>query len=274
MPDSDPIPRNNVTVSGKSEARTTLVFVCGLGTDQTCWDGVAQAFADDFRIVTFDNVGAVASNQEVFRTHTSRYLNIKGYASDLLEICAALRLGPSTVFVGHSMGAMACMIASVAAPVSCSRLVLLGASPRYANAPGYVGGFTKDDIDATYEAATKSYLDWTRYLAAMVIPNPQQRQLAERFAEALLRVPQDMMLTILCSILQADRREELHSVTKPALIIQARDDFFVPAAVAEHLRVNLRESELCTIDAAGHLPHLTAPAKVVAAMQPFLASLI
>jgi len=82
-----------------------------------------------------------------------------------------------------------------------------------------------------------------------------------------------MMLTIRCWILQADRRADLRSVTKPALIILARDDFFVPAAVAERLHETLRDSELRMIDATGHLPHLTAPAEVVAAMRPLLAPL-
>ncbi|MDE2440829.1 MAG: alpha/beta hydrolase, partial [Betaproteobacteria bacterium] len=102
----NPLTRNNVTVTGNRGARKTIVFVNGLGTDQSYWNRVTPAFANDYRLVLFDNVGAIEANQEYFRENQFRYLNVNGYATDLLEICSTLDLNGDTVLVGHSLGAM------------------------------------------------------------------------------------------------------------------------------------------------------------------------
>ena len=61
------------------------------------------------------------------------------------------------------------------------------------------------------------------------------------------------------------------SMPRPVLLIQSHDDYFVPASVAEYLHAHIRGSVLKTIDAEGHLPHISAPDKVVAALREFLA---
>jgi sigma-B regulation protein RsbQ len=48
--------RNNVTVTGAG-ARP-MIFAHGYGCDQHMWRAVAPAFADDYRLVLFDHVGA------------------------------------------------------------------------------------------------------------------------------------------------------------------------------------------------------------------------
>ena len=52
--------RNNVTVSGAGTQ--TIIFAHGFGCDQHMWRFVAPAFADRYRVVLFDHVGAGASD--------------------------------------------------------------------------------------------------------------------------------------------------------------------------------------------------------------------
>lgn len=261
---------NNVTVSGRQDATKTMVFVNGLGTDQRYWRNVAQAFSDEFRLVLFDNVGAVETSQAFFREKQSRYLNVNGYAADLLEICSQLRLVGDTVLVGHSLGAMAGVLASIERPRQFKRLILLGASPCYANVGDYHGGFSKEDIDAAYVALTRNYAEWSRELALAAMGAPDRPSLAHRFAESIARVPQDMMLTVLCSVLQTDHRASLSKVRVPTLIVQSQNDFFVPPSVAEFLLANISDSQLAVIDAHGHLPHVSAPEKVIEAIRQYV----
>ena len=267
---NDPLPRNNVTVTGNLSAGKTLVFVNGLGTDQSCWSQVAPAFADAYRLVLFDNVGSVEANQAYFREKRARYLNVTGYAADLLEVCGALKLDGKTTVIGHSLGALAGLLASIEQPRQFERLVLLGASPRYANTEGYEGGFSRSDIDATYLAMGRNYSEWSKALAVAAMGNPERPSLAARFAESIVRTPQDMMLTVLCSVLQTDHRADLEKVTVPTLIIQSRDDFFVPLGVAKYLHARIPGAAFTLIDATGHLPHVSAPDKVVAAIKAFI----
>jgi sigma-B regulation protein RsbQ len=266
----DPLTRNNVTVTGNQAAARTMLFVNGLGTDQSYWNQVTPAFADAYRIVLFDNVGAVESNQACFRAKPSRYLNVKGYATDLLEICSALKLRNGVILVGHSLGATAGLLASIERPRQFGRLVLLGASPRYADSDTYHGGFSKKDIDATYAALQQDYVEWSKALASAAIGTANRPALALRFAESIARIPQDMMLTVLCSILQTDHRAGLVKVSVPTLVIQSQQDYFVPLAVARYLQTNIPDCQLTLIEATGHLPHVSAPGKVVAAIEKFI----
>lgn len=247
-----------------------MVFVNGLGTDQSYWSQVAPSFANDYRLVLFDNVGAIESNQTYFRENQFRYLNVNGYAKDLLEICSTLNLGGDTVVVGHSLGATAGMLAAIERPEQFDRVVLIGASPRYANTEGYQGGFSKEDINGTYAALGRNYGEWAKGLASAAMKNLDRPTLVNRFADSIARIPQDMMLTVLCSILQLDHRADLHKLSVPTLVIQAQEDFFVPEAIAEFLLANIPDCQLMMIDAIGHLPHVSAPEKVVAAIRSFL----
>lgn len=266
----DPLKRNNVTVSGNPQARKTIIFVNGLGCDQHIWNQITPTFADDYRLVLFDNVGSIAANQEYFSGRQYRYLNVNGYALDLLEICSALRLQGNTIVVGHSLGAMAALLASIQKPSLFSKLVLIGASPRYSNTDDYQGGFSNADIDATYAALQRDQMDWSRKYASVAMAAPDRPALAESFAESLAHIPHDLILTILCSLLQMDHRDNLPKVSSPTLLIQSREDHFVPPAVADYMQAHIPDCRLSLIDAVGHLPHVSAPDKVIAAMAPFI----
>jgi sigma-B regulation protein RsbQ len=53
--------------------------------------------------------------------------------------------------------------------------------------------------------------------------------------------------------------------------VQSRDDAAVPREVAEFLHRQIPRSRLQVIDASGHLPHVSAPQTVIAAIRGFLA---
>lgn len=52
----------------------------------------------------------------------------------------------------------------------------------------------------------------------------------------------------------------------PAVILQTRQDPAVTIDAAEFLRDHLADSVLEILDASGHLPHLSAPDTVIAAL--------
>ncbi|MBS0395654.1 MAG: alpha/beta hydrolase, partial [Proteobacteria bacterium] len=164
----DPLHRNNVRVVGRTDSPRTIVFVHGFGTSQEAWRDVAAPFLADWRIVLLDNVGAGASPPEAFVQH--RYLGLATYANDLVEVVRSLDLC-GAVFVGHSVGAMIALLAAVQEPPRCSRLVLLGASPRYLDEPGYRGGFSSPDLAQIYRAVAENYADWTDAFAPAMMDN-------------------------------------------------------------------------------------------------------
>ena len=243
-----------------------MVFVHGFGTDQTAWRDVVPAFCSDYRILLLDNAGAGRSAPEAFVQH--RYLALRTYAADLAEVCAAAGV-QDAVLVGHSVGAMICTLAANEHPTLAAKLVLVGASPRYLDEPGYRGGFSEQDLQAIYGAVAAGYDEWADHYARAAM-DPGRPELAQHFASTLKQVPADHALTVLCSIFQSDLRTELRHVKLPTLIVQARNDVAVPLEVAEYLHRSIPGSTLRVIEAAGHLPHVSAPTVVVAAMAEFL----
>ena len=150
------------------------------------------------------------------------------------------------------------------------KLVLIGTSPCYLNLGNYRGGLERSDIDAIYRAIHDDYLGWTSALAASIMSTSDQPQLARTFAATLASIPDEMMLTVLCSILQQDYREDIEHVATPTLIIRSQRDPFVPPFVANYLHNHLPGSRLAVIEAAGHLPHVSAPGEVAKAILNFI----
>jgi sigma-B regulation protein RsbQ len=267
--DQNAIRKNNVTVTGKLDAERSILFLHGFGTDQSAWKEVLPAFEERYRIVLMDNMGAGQSDKEYLSSH--HYTNLHDYARDLLDVCQALKL-EDAIFVGHSVAAMIGVLAAIEKPRHFSKMVLIGASPRYMNADDYHGGFTREDIDALYEAVLAGFSNWATGFAAVAMGNPQQPELARHFAASIQSLDVNHALSTLCAIFQSDHRQDLPRLNKPTLLIQAREDIAVPLAVAEYLHRHIPLSQLEVINATGHLPHISAPAEVVRAMQGFLSA--
>jgi len=144
--------RNHINILGNGTQ--TIIFAHGFGSDQTAWRHQVAAFASDYRIVLFDHVGAGKSDFSAYSPH--RYSSLYSYAEDLLEICHELKL-TNSILVGHSVSGMISLLAALIDPSCFSQLIFVGASPRYLNDVGYVGGFDQSDLDALYGAMSANY---------------------------------------------------------------------------------------------------------------------
>lgn len=268
MPAFDPLTKSHVTVIGNPAASRTLVFVHGFGTDQHAWDAVAAAFLPEYRVVLFDTAGAGQFAPEAFES--SKYISLKGFVQDLIDICATLKLS-NAILIGHSVGAMIGALATLQQPGFFSKLVMIGASPRYMDDDNYVGGFTKADIDNVFSSMAEKYHEWVLGFAPHMMGNPHRTELADYLATTLSAIPPKTALTIAHAIFNSDVRAEIAKIAIPTLLIQAQQDSAVPLDVAHYLHRHIAGSTLNVINASGHLPHISAPDAVVAAIQNFLA---
>ena len=260
--------RNHVNVTGNPDARESLLFVHGFGTDQTAWSGVTPSFEQDYRIILLDNVGAGMADMAAYELNQARYASLRGYAADLLEIMAALG-GERFTLVGHSAGAMMALLAANESPQRCARLVMIGASPRYMDDEGYRGGFTPKDLADIHMAMSQNYASWANAFAPLAMGNPDKPGLATYFANTLSAVPQALALKVLMSILVSDHRLDVRQTRVPTLIVHSHEDIVVPTEVAEFLHAQIPGSCLKMINATGHFPHLSNPEGIVAAMKAF-----
>jgi sigma-B regulation protein RsbQ len=261
----DVVRRHHIDIRGSGER--TMLFSHGFGCDQRMWSLVAPAFEGDHRVILFDHVGAGRSDLAAYKA--SRYTSLGAYAEDVLEIIEELDLH-DVVFVGHSVSAMIGVIAAAGMPERFSRLVLVGPSPRYIDDDGYVGGFSRAQIDELIEAMDANYLGWSRAMAPVIVGNPERPQLGETLANSFCHTDPDIARQFARVTFLADNRADLERVAVPSLILQCEEDVIAPRAVGEYVRDHLRNSELVVLDATGHCPNLSAPDEVIAAMRRYL----
>lgn len=259
--------KHHVRITGNPAAAKTILFAHGFGSDQSVWRLVAAPFLTDFRVVLFDSLGAEQDDPNDHDQH--RYSELAAYVDDLLAIMQSLDLA-HVIAVGHSAGAMICALAAIRQPACFSRLVLIGASPHYLDAENYHGGFTRAQVDAIYHHAALNLSKWADSFAGTVVANADRPQLAQHFAESIKRIPAGRILTSLCAIFQSDLRATIGQLDVPTLILQTRDDPAVPIEVAQFLHQHIKGSRLTVVDAEGHLPHLSSPNEVIAAMRDFV----
>jgi sigma-B regulation protein RsbQ len=262
----DVLARNNVNVRGRADAQPIL-FVHGFGCDQNMWRFVTPAFEPGYRVVLLDLVGAGASDLSAWSS--SKYQTLQGHAVDILEICHVLRL-EDAIYVGHSVSAMIGVLAARAEPDRFAKLVLIGPSPCYINDGGYVGGFSREDIEQLLESLDSNYLGWSSAMAPVIMGNPQRPELSEELENSFCRTDPKIARHFARVTFLSDNRADLPLVRTPTLILQCSEDVIAPPVVGEYVSRSMPGARLVMLNATGHCPNLSAPQETIAAMRPFL----
>ena len=260
--------RNNVQIAGQGDR--PMLFAHGFGCDQNMWRFVAPHFEDRYRVVLFDHVGAGRS--DISSYDRGKYGTLDGYATDVLEICEELDL-EDVIFVGHSVSAMIGVLAARREPARFGALVLVGPSPRYLNDDGYVGGFSRGDIEELLEALDSNYLGWSAAMAPAIMGNPGRPELGSELAHSFCRTDPAIAGHFARVTFLSDNRQDLAGIATPTLILQCSDDIIAPATVGAFVHAQMAGSELVQLDATGHCPNLSAPDETRAAINDFLSRL-
>jgi sigma-B regulation protein RsbQ len=256
-PVSPVIRRNHVTEAGRADG-PVMMFAHGFGCDQDMWRRLLPAFGHDYRLVLFDHVGAGRSDIGAY--DRTKYGTLDGYAADLLEICACLEL-KDVILVAHSVSAMMAVIAAAREPGRFSQLVLVAPSPRYIDDPadGYVGGFSREDIEGLLTSLDSNYFAWAAALAPMVMGNPENPALAEDLRASFCRTDPSIAHHFARVTFLSDSRKALEGVNTKCLILQCSDDLLAPPEVGSYPHARLEQSTLVQLQATGHCPHVSDP---------------
>jgi sigma-B regulation protein RsbQ len=264
----DVLLRHNVTVAGQPDG-PPIVFAHGFGCDQNMWRFVWPAFADEYRVILFDHVGHGHSDHSAF--DPDRYRSLDGYATDVLEVMAALDV-EDAIFVGHSVSAMIGALAAVAEPARFSRLVMVGPSPRYIDDDDYTGGFSREDIDGLLESLESNYLGWSGAMAPVIMGNEDRPELGGELTELFCATDPEIAAHFARVTFLSDNRADLASVPVRTLVLQCSADVIAPVGVGAYVHEHLPDSTLVQLEATGHCPNLSAPGETTAAIQAFLAA--
>lgn len=245
----------NVRVVGSGERN--LVLAHGSGTDQSVWNRILPYFTPTYRVILYDLVCAGSVNPDYFDFR--RYTTLDAFVDDLLSILDALSVD-RCFYVGHSVSAMIGILAAIRRPELFTKLVLVGASPRFLNDGDYHGGFEQGEIEKVFSAMESNYEAWVSGFAPLSVGADVPAAVRE-FSRTLFNMRPDITLFMSRTVFNSDLRGVLGLVKVPCCVMQTAKDVSVPTSVAVYLRDHLGgRNTIEMLDTEGHLPHLSAPA--------------
>lgn len=263
------VQRNHVRTTGRADG-PVVMLAHGFGSDQGVWGRFVPDLGREHRVVLFDHVGAGRSDLSAY--DRDKYSCLEGYVDDLLEICAELDLH-DVVLVAHSISAMMALRACVREPGRFTKMILLAPSPCYIDDPdtGYVGGFSREDIEGLLDSLDANYYAWASMIAPMVMGNPDVPELGDRLTGSFHAADPDIAQHFARVTFLSDVRGLLPRVGVPTLVLQCQDDVLAPLEVGDYLQAHLSASTLVQLSATGHCPHLSAPQETLSAILGYLA---
>ncbi|HEX8507316.1 MAG TPA: alpha/beta hydrolase [Hymenobacter sp.] len=260
--------RSNVTISGATGPdKQTILFLHGLGGDQSNWRLLTSAFEERYQVVLLDLIGS--GNSDASAYSTTAHGTLDGHATDLLGVLSALALH-DVVFVGHSVGAMIGVLAAVREPERFATMVLISPSPRFINEEGYTGGFEQKDITELLAAMDGDYHGWSHGFAPVMMGQHERPELVMELTNSFVQSNPEIVKHFARVTFFSDTRAELDFLTIPTLIVQSAHDIIAPLAVGHYINEQLADSRMVVVETGGHCPHLSAPEKTLAAMSHFL----
>jgi sigma-B regulation protein RsbQ len=244
-----------------------MVFAHGFGCDQNMWRFVEPAFAQQFKTVLFDHVGAGGSDLKAY--DKSKYSTLAGYADDVVDIGRELGLNDA-VFVGHSVSSMIGALAVQKAPGMFGKLVMVGPSARYIDDGSYFGGFSEAQIEELLQFLESNHMGWSAQMAPAIMGNPDRPELGEELTNSFCRTDPEIAKAFARVTFKSDNRADLAKIDIPTLILQCSEDIIASEKVGEFVHRGIPGSQFIVLEATGHCPNLSAPDEVVSAVQNFV----
>ncbi|MCB0948378.1 MAG: alpha/beta fold hydrolase, partial [Mycobacterium sp.] len=166
------------------------------------------------------------------------------------------------------MGALAVS----ADPTRFAKLIMLTPSPRYIDDENYRGGFSRADIDELLESLELNYLGWSHAMAPVIMGNPGRPDLDAVLEAALCRTDPACARVFARATFLSDNRGDLAQVTVPTLVVECAQDAIAPQGVGAYVHGQIPGSQLVTLDAIGHCPHVSDPDATAQAISAFAGS--
>ncbi|KAJ4967214.1 hypothetical protein NE237_019063 [Protea cynaroides] len=203
-------------------------------------------------------VGSVNPDYFDFR----RYSSLEPYVDDLLNILDALSI-EKFAFVSHSISAMIGNLASIRCSDLFTKLVLIGASPRFLDDRDYHGGFERGEVSRVFTAMEANYEAWVSGYAPLVVGADVPTTVKE-FMRTLFNMRLDISLFVSGTVFESYLRGVLGMVRVPCCIIQSATDMLMLVSVAMYLKNYLDDRNTVKIlNTEGHFPHPSAPTLLV-----------
>ena len=232
-----------------------LALIHGWAIGSTIWQPVLQPLGSEAEVFVVDLPGYGGRSAE----HAPSSLD--DLADDLVK-----QIGPGSVWVAWSMGAIIAMHAAARHAESISGLVLIGATPKFSAANDWDPGMQPDaigDLESRFQRDIDTAL--RRFIRLQFSDPRRDRAVIDRAIELTLEQPVPSLATLSAGLellRQTDLRPETKLIKCPVTLIAGSHDAIVPPDATQELAAMIEQSEFHLL-AAGHIPFLEQTAEVV-----------
>jgi pimeloyl-[acyl-carrier protein] methyl ester esterase len=241
-----------------------LVLVHGWGLHGGIWGDLPARLAEHFRVTTLDLPGHGRSRE------VNGDQSLDAYTDHVAELCSG-----AAIWLGWSLGGLIALNAALRYPHKVAQLVLVGATPKFVQAPDWPYAMPVDVFADFARSLTQDYrATLLRFLSLQVGGNESARALlkqlrADMFAHG---EPQPEALAAGLAILeQTDLRARLAEIRVPTLVVHGSHDRLALPAAGDYLAAQLPNARLLRVAGAGHaafLSHAALLADAVSAGYP------
>lgn len=200
-------------------------------------------------------------------------------AADLQALLATLD-GPAPVLVGWSMGALVALeLIRRQGPCGIGGLAIVDMTPRVVNDDGWrlglAGGYGASHAGRAPAAIRGNWPRWVAEFLPAVLARgaPPDHPLLSWIAGEMQGCDPAAMAALWSDLTAADYREDVASLSVPALVVRGEHSQLYGPATAAWLARTIPGAGLATISGAGHAPHLERPEAFNAALAGFAARL-
>lgn len=244
----------NTVSFGRGER--TIVGVGGWIGNWELWQQPFERLSERGRVVAYDHPGAGET-----RAHPGS-LTFEHQVDTVVGLLDALAID-RCVLAGESMGGTVALAAVLRRPERFEALVLVD-SPMWDFDNEMVRRFI-DGLRADHAATMSSFVD-------LCIPEPDVDHLKRWLRRILMRQDVETAVALLEAMYEVDLRPSLPEIEIPVLVVNGELDA-LPANRVERAvdtAAALPDGRLHVVAGAGHVPTVTRPSAVAAAMGAFL----
>jgi pimeloyl-ACP methyl ester carboxylesterase len=259
------VPINNTTLHYSDQGKgPPLMLVHGFPLDNRMWHNQLEPLSRNHRLIAPDlrGFGQSAPGPSPF--------TIESLADDLLALARHLHLDKFAL-AGLSMGGYIALAYVAKYQSTLQSLILLDTKSQADTAESKQG---RDKMIAqAREQGPKPIAD---AMLPKLLPEEtikSRPQLAREVRAIIESQPKETLAHALAAMRdRPDRTGELSRITIPALIIVGEKDAITPPDVMKTLKDNIKNSQMQTISAAGHLTPMEQPTQVNQAITQFLST--
>jgi pimeloyl-ACP methyl ester carboxylesterase len=241
-----------------------LVFLHGIGGNQSAFDDQLEAAGARWRTVAWDMPGYGASPALPETTFPALADSLAG----LLDHLGVER----AVVVGHSMGGMVAQELAVRHPSRLAGLVLYATTPMFGSADGaFQQRFLAERLAPLERGLTPA--DLAPDLVAGMLSAAPPVAVRARAVDSMSALSAEAYRAALRCLVTFDRRADLGGIACPTLLLAGELDALAPPRTMARMAERIPRARYECLPGVGHLAHLEGPERFNATLGAFLAGL-